>query len=332
MKFLKNKKILLSLGVIFGSVIIYFAFIGMYKISTGVYEFAAEKYKSSVRINFGRDIVVKEGLGGPYSEKLDDDKVSYLRNYSVEWGAKVPNIGAKYFLVADLETKQIIFSRDEEKSVPLASLTKLMTAVISDEKIGLEKETVVSSRAVNTLGEQGSLYRGEKYSIEELLYPLLLESSNDAAEVLSEFDDRSDFISDMNAKAKTLGMTKTSYSDPSGLSYKNVSSASDLLTLVNYIDKYRGFILDITKEKSHRLGRKVWFSNSKFKNDKNWLGGKNGYISAAGKTNVALFNIKFESDLENSERKVAIILLNTQDIEKDTRAVLSFLQKNVRYE
>jgi D-alanyl-D-alanine carboxypeptidase len=304
----------------------------MYKVSTGVYEFAAEKYKSNVRINFGRDIVVKEGVGGPHSENFDEDRVSYLRNYSVEWGAKVPSVGAKYFLVADLETKQIIFSRDEDKSVPHASITKLMTALIADEEIGLEKETVVSSRAVNTTGEQGSLFRGEKYSIENLLYPLLLESSNDAAEVLAEFDNRDSFIMDMNAKAKTLGMTKTSYSDPSGLSSKNVSSANDLLTLANHIHKYRSFILDITKEKSHRLGRKVWFSNSKFKNDKNWLGGKNGYISAAGKTNIALFSIKFQSDLEESERIVAVILLNTQDIERDTRAILSFLQKNVRYE
>ncbi|MEY2701723.1 MAG: hypothetical protein RLY43_356, partial [Bacteroidota bacterium] len=239
---------------------------------------------------------------------------------------------AKYFLVGDVDTKQIIFSRGENESVPIASVSKLMTAVLADEYIGLDKETVVSRRAVATTGEQGNLRTGEKYFIEDLMYPLLLESSNDAAEVISEFDDRDLFIEEMNKKAKALKMDKTSYLDPSGLSSRNVSSPTDLLTLVNYISKYRNFIFEITQEKSYRIRNKVWYSNSRFKNDKNWLGGKNGFISAAGKTNIALFKVRFEGQKEGEERKIAVILLNTKDVERDTRSIMNFLQKNVQYE
>ena len=193
-----------------------------------------------------------------------------MGKYFVNENAKFPNIGAKYFLVGDLETKQVIFSRGENESVPIASVTKLMTAVIADEKIGLEKDIVVSRRAVSYTGEQGNLRVGERYSVENILYPLLLESSNDAAEAISEFEDRDLFIEDMNKKAELLKMEKTSYSDPSGLSSKNVSSPADLLTLANYISRYRNFIFEITQNKSYKFANKSWNSNSKFRNDKNY--------------------------------------------------------------
>lgn len=337
MKNNKSKIIKIILLSILSAVVLYFAFIGAVRITNTFYVAAKEKYEEDFayrKIRFGRDIVVQRGLGGPYSENTGEES-EFLRKYRIAEGAKFPSIGAKYFLVGDIETNQIIFSKGEDDSVPIASVTKLMTALIADEEIGLEKETVVSQRAVSTHGEQGNLRRGEKYSIEELFYPLLLESSNDASEVLSEFDDRFSFILDMNEKAKLLKMTKTSYNDPSGLSSKNVSSPEDLFKLVQYIAKYRNFIFEITQEKSHRLGNKVWYSNSRFKNYDGYLGGKNGFITAAGKTNIALFEVEFEGDhgdKKDNKRKIAIIILNTQDIERDTRNILNYLQKNVRYE
>lgn len=331
----KNKKINLALAIIIGAAILYFALVGIMGAAKETYKFVIEKYENniSLKINFGRDIVVRDtGLGGPYPDENENEEMTPLGKYFVGEDARFPNIGAKYFLVGDLDTKQVIFSRGENESVPIASVTKLMTAVIADEKIGLEKDIVVSRRAVSYTGEQGNLKVGERYSVENILYPLLMESSNDAAEAISEFEDRDLFIEDMNKKAELLKMEKTSYSDPSGLSSKNVSSPADLLTLANYISKYRNFIFEVTQNKSYKFANKAWNSNSKFRNDKNWLGGKNGFISAAGKTNIGLFNVKLGAGDNVKERKIAIILLNTQDIERDTRAILSFLQKNVQYE
>ena len=337
MKVRKSKIVKIILLVILSVTVLYFAFIGAVRITNTFYISVKEKYEEDFayrKIRFGRDIVVQRGLGGPYSESTEEES-KFLRKYRIAEGVKFPSIGAKYFLVGDIETNQIIFSKGEDDSVPIASVTKLMTALIADEEIGMEKETIISQRAINTLGEQGNVRRGEKYSIEELLYPLLLESSNDVSEVLAEFDDRVSFLEYMNSKAELLKMTKTLYRDPSGLSSKNVSSPNDLFKLVQYIAKYRNFIFEITQEKSHRLGNKVWHSNSKFKNYKGYLGGKNGYISAAGKTNIGLFEVEFEGDhgdKKDNKRKIAIIILNTQDIERDTRNILNYLQKNVRYE
>jgi D-alanyl-D-alanine carboxypeptidase len=335
MNFLKTNKILSAVLIIIALAVFYFASVGFIRVAKETYKFAVEKYEENIdfKINFGRDLVVRDNdLGGPSPEGGEESEITPFGKYYIEGDVKFPSVSAKYFLVGDVDTKQIIFSRGENESVPIASVTKLMTAVLADEYIGLDKETVVSRRAVGATGEQGNLRTGEKYFIEDLLYPLLLESSNDAAEVISEFDERDLFIEEMNKKAKSLKMDKTSYLDPSGLSSKNVSSPNDLLTLVNYVSRYRNFIFEITQEKSYRIRNKVWYSNSRFKNDKNWLGGKNGFISAAGKTNIALFKVRFEGQKEGEERKIAVILLNTKDIERDTRSIMSFLQKNVQYE
>lgn len=330
---LKNNKLPALLVLISGGALLYFASVGIIKTASGVFEFASEQYKNNSTISFGRDIIVRgSGLGGPLSEPGNGEQKYDFGSYFVDEGAKFPNVSAKYFLVGDIENNQIIFSRGDDKSVPIASVTKLMTAVIADENVGLEKETIISWRAVATSGEQGNLRQGEKYKIEELFYPLLLESSNDAAEAISEAIDRDLFLGYMNERAKLLDMQETFYHDPSGLSSRNVSSVNDLFALVQYISKYRNFIFEVTQEKSHRIGNKVWYSNSRFKNSSNYLGGKNGFISAAGKTNIAIFKIKFEGYSRSTERKIAIILLNTQDIERDTRNILNFLQKNVQYE
>lgn len=314
-----------------------FAVYGAYNFTFYGYQFLkpkfdekAEDWNAKMNVSFGRDVVVKDNLGGPSSEFFEEESITYLKRYVVTDDKAFPKISAKYFLIGDLDTGQIIASHEESKSVPIASLTKLMTAVVADESIGLDKETAISNTAVDTYGRQGSLKRGEVYSVEELLYPLLLESSNDAAEAIAEYDNHFAFMLDMNAKAKLLEMTETSFEDPSGLSKNNVSSANDLFKLVQYIHKYRNYIFDISKEKSHRIGNKVWYSNSRFRNDSNYIGGKNGYTDEAGKTNIGIFSLPLEG--EDGFRNIVVIILHSRDIEKDTRAVTSYLNKYVYYQ
>ncbi len=310
-----------------------FAVYGAYNFTILSYHFFEPKLEdinAKLKVSFGRDVVVKDGFGGPFADSFEEEPISYLKKYIVKDEKPFPKISAKYFLVGDIETGQIIVSKDESKSVPIASLTKLMTSVVADENIGLQQETAISNTAVDTYGKQGKLNRGEVYKVEELLYPLLLESSNDAAEAIAEYDNHYSFMLDMNAKAKLLDMKETSFEDPSGLSKNNVSSANDLFKLVQYINKYRSYILDISKEKSYRIDKKVWYSNSKFRNDKNYLGGKNGYTDEAGKTNIGIFSLPLEG--EYGFRKIVIIVLNSVDTEKDTRSIISFLNKNVYYQ
>jgi D-alanyl-D-alanine carboxypeptidase len=203
-----------------------------------------------------------------------------------------------------------------------------MTAVIADETLNLNEETQISNFAVSTYGRQGKLLVGETYTIEELLYPLLLESSNDAAEAIAEHKDRKRFIASMNGKAEALNLKSTYFDDPSGLSDNNVSTSEDLFKLIQYINKYRSHIFDITKLKQYEARDTLWFSNSKFRGEENYLGGKNGYTDEAGRTLISIWNLK----LGDEYRKIAIILLDNGDYEKDTREIINYLNKNIIYQ
>lgn len=249
--------------------------------------------------------------------------------YTIKKGAKFPKISAGAYVVADLESGDIIASYAEKVPMPIASLSKLMTALVSLETINQYQETKVSRTAFGTYGAQGNLSVGETIKISDLMYPLLLESSNDAAEVLAEFAGRKTFIKNMNDKATSIGLLNTEFEDPSGLSKHNISTAEDLFKLVKYIYKYKSFVFDITKLKDYSNDDHTWYSNSKFRNDENYLGGKNGYTDEAHYTLITLVDLplgEFES------RKIAIVLLNSQKTtEKDTRSIILYLLNNVYY-
>lgn len=271
------------------------------------------------------------GQGGPALDPLPEDAdARHPKRYVVKGSTTFPSISAKAFLVGDVETGQIIASRHKDDARPIASISKLMTALVADETLSISDETVVSRRAASMTGTRGNLKTGATYTLEELLYPLLLSSGNDAAEAIAEHENRYTFLLDMNAQAAALEMEDTHFEDPSGLSAKNVASPADLFTLVEHLHKYRRYILDITMEKSHKVRGTTWYSNSRFRNYENYVGGKNGFIDASGKTNIALFRLPLEGD--DQYRTIAIILLDTRDAVVDTRAITTYLTKYVYYE
>jgi len=97
-----------------------------------------------------------------------------------------------------------------------------------------QKLTITQSM-IDAYGDAGHLVLGETFTTSELLYPMLLESSNDAAEVFAQSYGYDAFIAKMNAFVAGLGMTSTSFKDPSGLNSGNASNAHDLFTLAQYI-------------------------------------------------------------------------------------------------
>jgi len=248
--------------------------------------------------------------------------------YSTKKGAKFPKITSKAYMVADLESGDVIVSYAEKVPYPIASLSKMMSALVSLDTINQYKETTVSRTAFGTYGAQGNLLTGEKIKISDLLYPLLLESSNDAAEVLAEFAGRNAFIKSMNEKATSIGLFNTEFEDPSGLSKNNISTAEDLFKLAKYIYKYKSYIFEITKLKDYTKDKHTWYSNSKFRNDENYLGGKNGYTDEAHHTLVTLVELPLG---EFEKRKIAIVILNAEKTEKDARSIILYLLNNVYY-
>lgn len=279
----------------------------------------------------------KPSLGGPALE-FDNEEANLLlegeaekgRGYVLKGNGKFPSTYSKSLLVADIETGEVIASKNAYQAFPIASLTKLMTALVAEELYKVDEVVTVSANAIKTYGAQGRLKKGDEYTIEQMLYPLLLESSNDAAEVLAEYGGRIEFLSTMNTKAQSLGLIHTYFDDPSGLSEKNTSAAYDLFLLSKYIHEFRRYIFDITELKKFSLGRVTWYSNSRFRNDSYYVGGKNGYTDEALKTQIALFELPLEG--ENGLRTIAIILLQSSNTEADARNIIKFLNRYVYYE
>jgi serine-type D-Ala-D-Ala endopeptidase (penicillin-binding protein 7) len=140
-------------------------------------------------------------------------------------------------LVIDQDTREVLFSKNDRAVLPIASLTKLMTGVIiSGAKLPMDEMITVTQDDVDTEKHSRSrLSVGTTLTRGEMLHLALMSSENRAAHALGRTypGGMATFVSLMNAKAKMLGMTGTSYVEPTGLSSLNQSSAQDLATLVN---------------------------------------------------------------------------------------------------
>jgi D-alanyl-D-alanine carboxypeptidase len=156
-----------------------------------------------------------------------------------DWGISEPAIEAKAALVFELDKDKILYQKNIDQVLPIASLTKLMTALIVLENMNLEEVVTISKQAIAAYGDQGDLVIGEEISIKNLLYALLVESSNDAAVALAEHYDsvrlnQLSFVDLMNEKAKALGLKNTHFVDPSGYEPANVSTVKEIVHLVEY--------------------------------------------------------------------------------------------------
>lgn len=156
-----------------------------------------------------------------------------------------PNISARAAFVYDLTSEKMLFAKNEKEKLPMASLTKIMTAIIALENKKQDDRYIVSQSDI--VGENSmGLSTGEVLTIEELLYGLMLASGNDAAEALASnyLLGRRGFMQAMNNKAKALGLTDSHFTNPSGLEGdgSQYTTAYDLLTISKYaIERFPSF-------------------------------------------------------------------------------------------
>ena len=248
--------------------------------------------------------------------------------YFIKNPDKKPEVRAEAYFVGDLDTGEVILEKGKDQKFPIASVSKLFTATVSSDNQNQDDMTKVSARALSTLGQNGDLSLNEKIKVGDLVYPLLLESSNDAAEVIAEASGRDTFIKEMNEKVKELGLSATSFADPSGLSALNQSTAADLFKFSEYLKKNKTDLLKISTIKSFKNKKHTWYSNSQFLGTDGYLGGKRGYTDKARQTALSLFSIP----LGNAEsRNIGIVVLRSPDRFKDVQNILGFLKKNVYY-
>ncbi|MDP2926810.1 MAG: serine hydrolase [bacterium] len=212
------------------------------------------------------------------------------------------DIAARSALVLKVKSdgqQTVLFDKNSSQKLAIASLTKLMTAVVSLENQPLSQEVEISLTSVSQEGNSGNLKTGERIMVKELLKMALIESSNDAAEALaaksSISSGREEFVALMNLKSKELGLRSTYFSTPTGLEAENnFSTARDLANLMVFILKTHPFILEVSAQPSviilsenNRPHHRAFNTNellTSFGQIKNLkiVGGKTGYTDEAG--------------------------------------------------
>lgn len=174
---------------------------------------------------------------GTLLDSYDPDP--HWKIYKSAYVTSQPEINASSGILADINTGQIYFEKNSGEQKKIASLVKVMTAVLTLEHGRLSDKAKVSARAANAGENSMGISEGEVYTVEQLLYGLILNSGNDAAYALAEHMGRTveNFTDWMNLKAKELGLKNTYFADPSGLDDSTYSTTEDLLRLARYAMK-----------------------------------------------------------------------------------------------
>jgi len=195
----------------------------------GVSLYTISFLKNSLRDFFLWKIESSGGIATINSFQVPDN-LNPLRDWEVE-ELKI-DAAAAIFVERSKDAKKALFSKNPYKRLPIASLTKLMTALIVLENYDLSQPVRISKEAVQQPGTQGSLKEGEILTVKQLLDIMLIESSNDAAFALSEIKGKKEFVDLMNLKAKGIGLKNTYFGNSTGLD--PLYSTSTPSTIINY--------------------------------------------------------------------------------------------------
>jgi len=232
---------------------------------------------------------------------------------SVLGSASSPRLRSNIAFIYDEQTQLPVYDKNSRTVAPIASISKLMTAmVVLDAMLPLDEEVSVDSADLDRIkGTRSRLQVGMTFTRNELLKLALMASENRAASALARSypGGKAAIVAAMNAKASELGMQDTRFLDPTGLSRGNVSTAQDLVKMVaaarNY-DLIRRYTTSTTHSVDGWGGRELRFNNTNpLIRSASWDIGvsKTGYISEAGLCLVMEAKI--------NERPVIIVLLNS---------------------
>ena len=230
-------------------------------------------------------------------------------------------------IVVDGDSGRILYENNVHDSMLIASITKIMTCILTIENVDLDSEVEIGDEVLEMYGTNIYVQVGEKLTIRDLLYGLMLRSGNDASVVLAKnvFGSEEKFVDMMNKKASELGMNYTKFENPHGLdeSTKNYSTAYDMSLLAKYAYNNKTYRKIVSTKKyvtKSNLKSYVWYNRMSLINDyKYCVGGKNGYTPKAGKTlvsyasknNMNLIIVSLnDSDIYNNHEKLYNIYFN----------------------
>lgn len=225
-------------------------------------------------------------------------------------------------IVMDMNSHRVLYSNNSEEVRSVASISKIMTAVVAIENTKPSDVVTVGEEILTIYGSNIYVSVGEKMTMKDLLYGLLLRSGNDAAVVIANFicDNEEEFVKLMNKKAKEIGMKNTTFINAHGLdddTSGNLSTAYDMALLSSYANQYELYREIVgTKKYTTKTDVKsyVWYNRNKLLSKYEFAtGGKNGYTPKAGRTLV--------TSATKDELSLTAVTLN-DDYEYDTHISL----------
>lgn len=212
------------------------------------------------------------------------------------------------YVVIDADTGRTLIGNNEHARMPIASLTKIWTALVAIENSNLDDEVVISREAAMSEGSSIYLEPGEAVTVETLLYGLMLRSGNDAAYALAEHAGGSvqGFVDLMNEKAMLYRLNNTYFTNPSGLHHDlHLSSAYDTAQMLRIALENKDFykIASTIQYKSNMKNGTTWLNKHRLlRENVGAVAGKTGYTKVAGRTLATYF--------ERDDERIIVVTLN----------------------
>lgn len=244
-----------------------------------------------------------------------------------------PQITAKAAFFIETKNGEVLYSKNSEQKLPIASLVKVMTVLVAVENRGLDERYMVSQRAAGMEPDKMWLMAQERLTLKELLYGIFLISANDAAEVLAEGTTgrREEFLQMMNGKASQLGMKDSFFANPTGLDEddnNSYSTAYDLAVLTRYTIRNHPELVNLSKTEHIILPKTDLHQDYDMYSGINLLttypgvvGFKTGYTPEAGLTLITV--------ARREGHEIIGVLLGSENRREEARELLEYSFKKL---
>lgn len=237
----------------------------------------------------------------------------------------VPHVSAKAAILIEADSGDVVFEKNADERLPMASTTKIMTALVAIENIPDDKVVRINGNAVGVEGSSVYLKAGEELSFSDLLYSLMLASANDAAAAIAYecAGGIEEFAEMMNEKAAEIGLQNTHFTNPHGLDHEeHYTTARDLAVLTRYAmgnERFRQIVSTLTHqfEREAEIGVCLVVNHNKLlRTYEGAVGVKTGFTKRSGRCLV--------SAAERDGVRLIAVTINAPDDWNDHRCMLDF--------
>ncbi len=203
------------------------------------------------------------------------------------------NTSARNAILMDMDSKRILYAKNIHETKSVASISKIMTAVLAVESGKLDDVVTIGDEIDKSYGSGIYIQKGEQMTLRDLVYGLMLRSGNDASYAIAQYVGGDSFVDMMNEKAKEIGMIETTFHNPNGLDEEegNYSSAYDMAILASYamqLEEYKKIVSTKTHSVKTNKNSYYWINKHKLLFQYEYTtGGKTGFTQKARRTLVS---------------------------------------------